>query len=791
MQRFLPLFPTAATLGLILALRGSSISYYVVLFIFIFFCLLHRFFFRKILLIMVATFLLYYLVGNLTLNQQQTMYEEGEETVQGTIQTIPVIDGDSMAMRIKSLSSEKILVQAFMTSEYEQKALKKLSPGDACQITGSLQSPSSPTNFAQFDYRRYLQEQQIYWVLRTEPAKLECMQSKTNVYFQLQRWRQAQITRLENTIEPELVGIMIALLFGERTVMDGDVVDAYQRLGVIHLLAVSGLHVGMIVAAIFYLLIRIGVTRERTMEVLLLFLPLYTIIAGAAPPVIRASIMAMVVLLCLRIRIRIPPLAGIIVVYMIYLLISPFSLFQLGFQLSFLVSFGLILSAPLIQQRYHHPVSQLLAVTVLSQALSVPLLLRHVYEFSWISIPLNLIYIPFVTLCVLPLSAISFFLSTFIPTSLNMPLLFLEFVVPYAHHTLTSLAAYKWASLIVGKPPLLLVLCLYATVFYGCLCWENGRKNWWIKPLLIFFILLFGQIGAPYLDSRAKVTMLDVGQGDSYLIELPFRKEVYLIDTGGTISFFDEEWRERRRPFDVGANIVVPALKELGISRVDRLILSHGHIDHIGGAYALSQAINIKEVLYGKGPIEGEREREIVEELINQGAGFSFVKEGDQWSSGSSRFAILSPTGTEVELNARSIVLYAELEGRSFLFTGDLEEEGERRIVSAYPHLRVDVLKVGHHGSRTSTSERFLEQLEPTAAFISVGRNNRFGHPHLEVMDRLNEQGIVIWRSDEGAVRLLLKNGQVRGGKSRKVKRKEADSKKRDESASIMRHSTL
>ncbi|TWI56381.1 DNA internalization-related competence protein ComEC/Rec2 [Halalkalibacter nanhaiisediminis] len=761
MQRFLPLIPAAASLGLILAIRGPSFSYAVAFLLFILFCFFHRTFFRKIFLVISIIFLLYYFVGTHALHQQVTVYEAGEQTIIGTIQTIPVIDGDSMSMRLKGQTSEILHVQAFLTFEDEQKMLKQLSPGDRCQIIGTLQEPSLRTNFAQFDYKRYLQEQQIYWILRTESTGIACVQSETGVYYQLQRFRQTQIAHLEKTIDPELAGIMIALLFGERMMMEGDVLEAYQRLGVIHLLAVSGLHVGMIVAAIFYLLIRIGITRERTMEVLILFLPIYIIIAGAAPPVIRASIMAMVVLICLRIRMRVPPLAGVIFVYMFYLLINPFVLFQLGFQLSFLISFALILSASLIGQRYHHPAAQLLAVTMLSQMLSTPLLLMHVYEFSWISIPLNLIYIPFVTLCVLPLSAISFLLSSFVPSSLNIPLLFLEIVVPYAHKWLTDLAQFKWSSFIVGKPPAFLVLCMYVAITYGCLCWENGRKNWWIKPILIFSVLILGQMGAPYLDSRAKVTMIDVGQGDSYLLELPYRKGVYLIDTGGTISFFDEEWRKRRRPFDVGASIVVPELKSRGISRIDRLILSHGHIDHIGGAYKLSKAIQIEEVLYGKGPVEGEREREILEELINQGAQLTFIEEGVQWSLGSSHFVVLSPLGSEVDLNARSIVLYAELGGISFLFTGDLEEEGERRIISTYPNLQVDVLKVGHHGSHTSTSEDFLQQLDPKAAFISVGRNNRFSHPHLEVVERLHERGIIIWRSDEGAVRLLLKDGQV------------------------------
>ncbi|NEU31626.1 DNA internalization-related competence protein ComEC/Rec2 [bacterium LRH843] len=763
MQRILPLLPIAATLGLFPALRELGFLYGLTLILFFLFCYVHRLHYQKALIILPFIFLLYYGVGESAQSKLGSKHEQGPQTIYGVIQTVPNIDGDFFQMRVKSDQNEHIHVQTYLRSKKEQNMLRALSPGDVCELTGTLEEPSGPTNFAQFDYLQYLREQeQIYWILQLAENTFSCKSESTTAYFHLQRWRQKQMLKLEEYTKAELNGIMAALLFGERAMMDGDVLDAYERLGIIHLLAVSGLHVGIITSGLFYLLIRTGITRERAMELLMIFLPVYVVIAGAAPSVIRASCMSMIVLLCLRLYKKIPPLAGIIFVYMMYLLIQPFTLFHLGFQLSFLISFGLILSAPATLKRYTHPISQMLAVTILSQFLSLPILLYHVYEIPLLSIPINLVYIPFVTLCVLPLSILSFILSFFLPHFINLPLIFLEWTVPYAHHMLLVIAEKRWSALTTGKPHLLLMFCYYATIIYGCLCFEKGTRGWWGRPLSCFFLSLFVQLGAPYVDGRAKVTMLDVGQGDSYLIELPYRKGVYLIDTGGTVSYFDDERRERMRTFDVGANIVVPSLKERGIRSIDRLILTHGHIDHIGGAPAISKAIKIEQVLYGKGSIEGEAEREIVQDLLKKGAELKFAKEGVAWQQGNANFAILSPTGSEVELNARSIVLYAEIEGISFLFTGDLEEEGERRLLASYPHLQVDVLKVGHHGSRTSTSEPFLAQLSPKAAFISFGKNNHFGHPHPEVTERLSAHKVHEWRSDRGAVRLLLKKGQMK-----------------------------
>ncbi len=760
MQRFIPFLPIAATFGVILALRETSPIFIAILLLFLFFCHLQRHYFRSLPLFGLLTIFIYYFCALYHLELQQSGYEEGVATVEGIIHSIPVVDGDLFSMDFKSELGEVIRVRSFIRNEEEQKRLQAFAPGDRCRITGTFEAPSPPTNFDQFDYRRYLREQGIFWLLRPKTENMDCKSSYHRAYA-LERWRHQQMIHLEKTVSPDLVGIMSALLFGERIMIDEEVLDAYERLGLIHLLAVSGLHVGLVVTSIFYVLIRIGITRERVYEILILALPFYAVIAGAAPSVIRASIMTFIVLLFLRLKVKLPPLYGIIAVYMVYLLLNPFILFHLGFQLSFLISFALIVSAHTIQKLNLY-VSQLFAITILSQLFAFPLLLYYTFELAWISIPLNMLYIPFVTFFVLPFSFISFGLTFLLPNRFNLPLLLLEWSVPYTHRWLTVISSQKWATLITGKPHLLIVICLYAVIGYGVFLFEQGGRRWWRKPVSLLFIVLIIQLSLPFFNPCAKVTMLDVGQGDSFLIELPFRKEIYLIDTGGAMSFNNEPWRKRRRTFDVGEKIVVPALKSQGIRTIDRLILTHGHFDHIGGAAAVVHSFWVKEVLYGVGAMDGEYERQLQKVFLRKGGTWKFVQEGMHWQSGSSTFFILAPTGNENELNARSVVLFAEIEGITFLFTGDLEEEGEKRLIISYPHLRADVLKVGHHGSMTSTGERFLNHLSPRAALISVGRNNHFGHPHNDVLKRLYERKMTIWRSDEGAVRLILRTGNVK-----------------------------
>lgn len=227
--------------------------------------------------------------------------------------------------------------------------------------------------------------------------------------------------------------------------------------------------------------------------------------------------------------------------------------------------------------------------------------------------------------------------------------------------------------------------------------------------------------------------------------------------------FDTEDWRIRSDPYETGKDTVVPFLKSKGISKIDKFFLTHGDMDHIGGASAVIREMRVKSVVFSQGSEISEAEKDLIVQAKLIKSNIVFTKAGDNWSKGDSVFQVLSPFGDRTGdvytgKNDGSIVLFAKVGGLNWLFTGDLEETGESQLIKSYPNLKIDVLKIAHHGSKTSTTDSFLAAVKPRIAVISAGRNNRYGHPHNDVMGRLKDFNVHVLRTDkQGAVTYVFK----------------------------------
>ncbi|MCR8850660.1 DNA internalization-related competence protein ComEC/Rec2 [Rossellomorea sp. SC111] len=668
-------------------------------------------------------------------NQKSGLSPQSEpSTHQVFIDEIPTIDGSSFVSFAK-MKNEKILIRYYFDTEEEKRKFAEVNPGFVCNVKGQLAEPRQDKNPNSFNYKDYLSHQGVYWIL--EIQEFEGCVDRSTWKHTLTQLRFQGLKRIEREFPPSTVGITQALLFGETGMITEDSMKAFRELGVVHLLAISGLHVGLLFAILHYLLLRMGLTREAASWTGVLFLLCYIVMTGGSPSVVRASFMLILLLLGKKTSRNIGIIDSLATVFLIMVLYEPFSVYNVGFQLSFAVSFSLVLSSRTILQA-SSSIKQMVAVTMVAQLSSIPFVIYHFYEFSLIGFLTNLLYVPLFSIIILPMAIITYLLISVVSAGWSM--------IPYQillegiQWLSAAVASFPFSTLIMGRPNFVLLLGYLILIYFAFVGIEK-RKYLSFGFLFLFFVLhLFLNKFHPY----GEIVFIDVGQGDATLIDLPYNQGTYLIDAGGEVPFPKEEWEEKKNRFSVGEDIVVPFLKSKGITSIDTLILTHGDLDHIGGAEAVLNEMKVGEILISPGTREKVEVDRIVKMAKEKRISVKEVMYPVRWRGDRDGLHIVSPLDADYAGNNDSIVLYGEIGSKKWLFTGDLEKEGEKEFIQTFD-LPVDVLKVGHHGSNTSTSEAFLAETNPDVAVISAGETNRFGHPHPEVVERLKVRGLTIY----------------------------------------------
>jgi competence protein ComEC len=752
------LLTISAILGITTIYFKSIVSIIVVI-CWIIYLRLNKFLFLPILTLILFSMYFYY-VDETNLST----LSGSEQVLYGEILSNPTVKQGSVTFSFEIRNkNENVLVS--IPDNVED--ANQIAIGYKCKLKGVLEKPLSAKNFYDFNYAQYLYYQRVHWLMNAE--EITCKTSKLSLIEKLQKYREYGIKKVQKYFPKEIQGYTNALMFGSRSLLHKDDYALYQSHGLSHLLAISGLHVGTILSFIYFILIRFGITKESAMTAMLILLPLYCVVSGAAPSVIRASSMAFLFLAFLRFKKRINAVDAISYSCMFILAIDPYKLFHLGFQLSFIVSFILVNSVVIIS-RYHSRTLQLLIVTFIAQVASFPLVLWANYEISLLSLPLNLLFIPIYSIIILPLTFIAFF-------TIDISVLFtiitglLQIIYSKLLLILHVVEQFPFLMIVFGKPSLQLVFAYYGTIIVGFYLWElNVGWKAFLQAFSLFFIVSMFHWFAPYFDASTKVTFLDVGQGDSIVIKLPYHREVIVIDTGRKIITKKGDVK-----FNAGQAVVLPFLKANGLKHIDKLIITHGDLDHIGGASYIINRYPVKDLFL---PYDDDQSTN-VSNLIKQ-AQISDVTVtpavlGQQWKVNDNVFTVVHPAQKKYhDKNNQSIVIHAVIGKKAWLFTGDIEKEAEEEVLDVLGKVNIDILKVAHHGSETSTKSQFLDSISPSIAVISAGRNNWYGHPHREVIKRLKERNIVIARTDQlGAISFIYKDGAWQIHSS--IKRKEGE----------------
>ncbi|WP_299087728.1 DNA internalization-related competence protein ComEC/Rec2 [uncultured Metabacillus sp.] len=707
----------------------------------------HFLFFLSLLTVLCFIFVFYF-----TEHHNKTGLTEGRYSGEGIISSIPYSDGNQYRGYVKTRHGEKLVFTYTIQSFKEKQALNQINPGMICSFSGELKRPKLPTMPNAFNYHQYLHDHHIHWQYQVEEIG-KCKAEKSNWYYTLLNLRKDGLAFIEAHFPSESVGIVQALIFGDRRLIDSDLDKAYQELGIVHLLAISGSHIALLAGAIYYFLLYCGMTHEKAKAVLIVLLPVYMILTGASPSVVRASFMVVLYLLIKLCKKQISSLDVISFTYLVLLIINPYYLFQAGFQLSYAVSFGLLLSLGIVEH-FNNVLAKLTVVSAIAQLCSMPILLHHFYEISLISLPMNMLFVPLYSFIILPLSILATSMAAIFPLiGVHIIQIFSEMLL-VTHKIVLFASSLSISTFVTGRPALPITCALVVAIFYLVYQFEIYKRiKLLLRPALFLALVLLIQVGLPYLNPYGKVIMIDVGQGDSIFIHLPFKKGTFLIDTGGRITFPKEKWEETSDSFTIAEDVTIPYLKSIGITKVDALFLTHGDTDHIGEAIPIMEGIKVEELIIPKGFVREELEQKVIETAENKRTEIKAVKAGDTILFHDFSFYVVAPITLTASKNDDSLVLWTELGGLSWLFTGDAEMGSEEKMISKFPGLRADVLKVGHHGSKGSTSDSFLDSILPSIALVSAGYNNRYQHPHSEVVDKLSSRGIPLLRTDlDGAI---------------------------------------
>lgn len=586
-----------------------------------------------------------------------------------------------------------------------------------------------------FSMAKYLKSQNAIGTLRI--TNWHYVRESKTLAHRLAHYRYGLNQHIEKTFPESLAAEAQALIFGDQQHVDETLNRAYQKLGITHLFAISGLHVVLLSLFLYEVLIRCRIRIELAQTIVVIALPIYAVLAGGAPSVWRAVLLVEILFVVKMLKGRIGLDDALAAAFTLSVLWQPAIVLQVGFQLSYIACWSLIYGQRFLQQKYWW--QQGFVMTLLCQLLAYPILLFHFYEISLSSFLANIVFVPLFSFIILPIN-VGLFVITLISPLLAKPLFTLyEPLRQLLTELILAMQAVPYQLWVPGKPTTFEMGLLIISVIGGFIAWENGRK---VLATLVIVIpaCLFSM---KYVwQSDMEISFVDVGQGDCIVIEMPRRRAVYVIDSGGVLRFGEDNWRTKNGQYEVGTQVVVPFLKGKGISSIDSLIISHADADHVEGAEEIMREIRLNEIHITPNSVSVVAMQDLRQEAAKQGVPIVEKLAGDNWHIGKARFTYLWPTETVYEGNNDSLVLQLQYGSFFALFTGDLEEAGEKQLIKAGKVVPQTILKAGHHGSKTSSSDEFIEATSPKLTIFMAGKNNRFNHPNPEIVERFISRGL-------------------------------------------------
>ncbi|WP_165000318.1 DNA internalization-related competence protein ComEC/Rec2 [Anaerophilus nitritogenes] len=626
--------------------------------------------------------------------------------------------------------------------------------GKRVSIEGKVIKPKGRRNPNMFDYSMYLKMKKIYGVLYTDKIQIVGDGKVSLIWIMSKNIKNKVIDLIENIMPKEEGDMLLGIILGKKDGLDEHIYKTFQRVGVAHILAISGMHIGILYLFFDRLLKRFSVYIRAIFHSIILWI--YAFITGGSPSVVRAVLMIHIFFMAPLLNRKYDSLSGISIIAFLLLIINPMYIIDIGFALSFCAAFSIIILYKIIDKKLvwiPKMVRKYLVASIAAQIGTMPIV---AYHFFYISFGAFIINIPVAILMgvIVPMGFIMIivgFLNTFLASIvgkilsslLKIMIILCDFVdhIPFSSIEVVS---PHWTFFLFYYG--IIVLCISKTKF-------KINKNKIIGMITGIYMI---SIGINFIvPTKMKINFVDVGQGDCILIQTPMHKNI-LIDGGGSL----------RKEIDIGENIVVPYLRRNGIGKIHMMFVSHAHKDHIDGLTRVFDHMKVENMFIGARCKDSIEEKILREKcMIHKTRVYEILRNDTINIEQNLSFKILHPkddTTTLSEANDDSLVIFMKYERVGVLFTGDIEKETEETIIKEYPKLYVDILKVAHHGSATSSTDVFIQHIKPKVGVIQVGNNN-FGHPNQRVLDEFYKNKVKVFRNDKnGAVIVIIDKNKIK-----------------------------
>lgn len=730
------------------------------------------------------------LVSNTIVIFQNKNYERiyNNLSVEENLNLTGIIIGEKQEKRYYN----KYIVEA----KYNNKNLKlyiytkkdiELNYGDKIAFSGTYTRPEKQRNYKGFDYSQYIKQLKVYGTIRCEKIQFIKNNQGNGIFKISNQILERIVSRTKKVLNEETASILLGLILGNKTDIDEQTQDDFRNASMSHILAISGMHVAYILLGINFIFKNLF-GKKNTEIISIFILIFYMFITSFSPSIVRAGIMGIILIFSKLIYRKNDIYNTISISLFLILIYNPFLIQNLGLQLSYGGVIGIVIFnrhilnilkninvknkiykykiRPKID-RYLDKIKEIISVSISVQLFILPLITLYLNTFCPYFLISNLILSfvigPVVIWCFIFIILILVNISI---AKIFSPLIQIGITIL---KLISNIGKLPFSKIYVATPTIFLISIYYLFLFVLFLCYniysiknpsktqirvknlialmkinlrKNGKK---VRLIIIIIILSFSVIYC--IPKNLKIYFIDVGQGDSSLIITPQRKNI-LIDGGGSSN----------SDFDVGKSTLIPYILDRGFTKIDIVIISHFDQDHVGAILTLLQELRVGRVYISKQAENSENYEKFLKIISEKNIKVYEVMAGNKIHIEKNLYLdILWPTENLISTNAlnnNAMVFNLHYKKFSMLFTGDIEETSEKEILKLYSKnkdlLKANILKVAHHGSKTSSTSEFINVVNPKIAVIGVGKNNKFGHPNENVLERLKQLGCKVFRTDLG-----------------------------------------